>query len=86
MTVDDAIKCKIDFALPVLEDLNIKSFFLVYNSIFEGYPDNLEFFRYFRINYFSNIDTFYECFYFDLDEDLETFLKNNIDKIKSINI
>ena len=35
-TFDDAIKCQIDIALPVLEELKIKSFFFVYNSVFLG--------------------------------------------------
>ena len=30
ITFDDALKCQIDIALPVLEDLKIKSFFFVY--------------------------------------------------------
>jgi peptidoglycan/xylan/chitin deacetylase (PgdA/CDA1 family) len=56
LTFDDAIKCQIDIALPVLEDLKIKSFFFVYTSIFEEKPDNLEIFRYFRMNYFTRQD------------------------------
>ena len=63
ITFDDAIKCQIDIALPVLEELKIKSFFFVYTSMFEGKPDNLEFFRYFRMNYFDNVDEFYNNFY-----------------------
>ena len=50
LTFDDGIKCQIDVALPVLEDLKIKSFFFVYTSLFDGKPDNLEIFRYFRMN------------------------------------
>ena len=46
LTFDDAIKCQIDVALPVLEELKIKSFFFVYTSLFEGKADNLEIFRY----------------------------------------
>ena len=38
------------------------------------------------MNYFSNIDEFYESFYDVLDEDLENYLKNNGEKIKSIKI
>ena len=53
LTFDDAIKCQIDIALPILEELKIKSFFFVYTSMFEGKPDNLEFFRYFRMNFFK---------------------------------
>ena len=81
LTFDDAIKCQIDIALPVLEDLKIKSFFFVYTSVFEGKPDHLEIFRYFRMNYFNNINEFYKSFYEVLDEDLETFFKDNNKKI-----
>ena len=82
LTFDDAIKCQIDIALPVLEELKIKSFFFVYTSMFEGKPDNLEFFRYFRMNYFNSVDEFYDNFYKVLDKDLKSFFENNIDKIK----
>ena len=82
LTFDDALKCQIDIALPVLEELKIKGFFFVYTSIFEGKPDNLEVFRYFRMNYFNNIDKFYDAFYKILDKDLKKFFENNSDKIK----
>ena len=75
LTFDDAIKCQIDIALPVLEDLKIKSFFFVYTSIFEGKPDNLEFFRYFRMNYFKSVDEFYDNFYKFLDKNSDKILK-----------
>ena len=77
ITFDDSVKCQIDVALPVLEDLKIKSFFFVYTSIFEGKPDYLELFRYFRTNYFENINEFYEEFYDILDEDLNNFFLKN---------
>ena len=86
LTFDDAIKCQIDVALPVLEELKIKSFFFVYTSIFEGKPDNLEIFRYFRMNYFNNVDEFYNSFYQVLDKDLKTFFEDNNDKIKATKI
>ena len=82
LTFDDAIKCQIDIALPVLQDLKIKSFFFVYTSLFEGKPDNLEFFRYFRMNYFDNINQFYNEFYKILDVDLKSFFEKNKDTIK----
>ena len=63
LTFDDAIKCQIDVALSVLEDLKIKSFFFVYTSMFEGKPDNLEIFRYIRMNLFNSVDEFYMDFY-----------------------
>ena len=50
LTFDDTIKCQIDVALPVLEDLKIKSFFFVHTAVFGEKPDNLEIFRQFRTN------------------------------------
>ncbi len=83
LTFDDAIKSQIDIALPVLEDLKIKSFFFVYTSVFEGKPDNLEVFRYFRMNYFDNVNDFYNNFYKVLDKNLKNFFENNDEKIQS---
>lgn len=81
-TFDDAIKSQIDVALPVLEDLQIKSFFFVYTSIFEGQPDNLEIYRFFRTNYFESINKFYDEFYDFLGENLENFFNKNKKKIE----
>ena len=81
LTFDDAIKCQIDIALPILEELKIKSFFFVYTSIFEGKPDNLEIFRYFRNNFFNHVDEFYNDFYKVLDQDLNYFFETNFNKI-----
>ena len=85
-TFDDAIKCQIDIALPVLEDLKIKSFFFVYSSILEDNPDKLEIFRYFRTNCFTNINNFYDNFYSVLDKDLKNFFEDNFKKIQSLKI
>ncbi len=82
-TFDDGIKCQIDIALPVLEDLKIKSFFFTYTSMFEGNPDSLEIFRYFRMNFYNHVDQFYEEFYKYLNKDLKLFFKNNEKYIKS---
>tara|TARA_B110000211_G_scaffold234801_1_gene306374 strand:- start:1003 stop:1971 length:969 start_codon:yes stop_codon:yes gene_type:complete len=84
LTFDDAIKCQIDIALPVLEDLKIKSFFFVYSSLFDGSPDKLEVFRYFRMNYFVSVENFYENFYKVLNEDLNSFFIKYNDKIKNL--
>ncbi|WP_145596096.1 polysaccharide deacetylase family protein [Candidatus Pelagibacter sp. FZCC0015] len=83
LTFDDAIKSQVDIALPVLEELKIKSFFFVYSSIFEGIPDNLETFRYFRMNYFNNINNFYTEFYKFIEKDLNIFFERNISKLES---
>ena len=84
MTFDDAIKSQVDIALPVIEDLRIKSFFFVYTSIFEGKPDLLEVFRYFRMNFFDSVEQFYLNFYEILDENLSDFFKSKKMKISSI--
>ena len=83
LTFDDAIKCQIDVTLPVLEDLKIKSFFFVYTSMFEEKPDNLEIFRYFRMNYFNSVDEFYINFYKVLNTNLDEFFNKNKDVIKN---
>ena len=83
LTFDDAIKCQIDIALPVLEELKIKSFFFAHTSMFIGKPDNLEVFRHFRINYFDNVDEFYNNFYKVLNKDLKSFFDNNNKTINS---
>ena len=76
-TFDDAIKCQIDIALPVLEDLKFKSFFFVYTSIFENNPNYLEIYRYFRMNYFNSVNDFYINFFKILNKDLNKFFKKN---------
>ncbi len=81
LTFDDGIKCQIDIALPVLEELKIKSLFFVHTSIFEGKPNNLEIFRYFRLNYFNSVNKFYDEFYKVLDKDLNSFFEINKKKI-----
>jgi len=81
ITFDDALKCQIDIALPVLEELKIKSFFFVNTSIFEENPDALEIYRYFRNNYFNSIDDFYINFYKVLNKDLSGFFRLNEKKI-----
>ena len=77
LTFDDAIKCQYDIALPVLEDLKIKSFFFIYSSLFKGELTLLEVYRYFRMNYFNNIDEFYNYFFKLLNKDLSAFFKDN---------
>jgi len=86
LTFDDAIKCQIDIAVPILEEFNIKSFFFIYTSIFDGNPDKLEIFRYFRMNFFNNLDDFYKNFYIILEKDLSKFFEKNKKKINATKI
>ena len=82
-TFDDGLKSQFDIALPVLEEMKIKSFFFVYTSLFEKKPDNLEIFRYFRMNYFKTVDDFYKIFYEVVGKNLKNFFYKKQKKIKS---
>ena len=83
-TFDDGLKCQIDIALPVLSDLNIKSFFFIPTSNYENDPNYLEVYRYFRTTYYESINLFYEEFYKILDIDLQNFFKKKEKKINLI--
>ena len=80
ITFDHGMKCQIDIAVPVLEDHKIKSFFFPHTSIFEEKLD-LEVFRYFRTNYFENINEFYKSFFEFVDRNLTSFFKNHTQEI-----
>ena len=82
LTFDDSLRCQYDIALPVLEDLKIKSFFFIYSSALKGEPDPLEVHRYFRTNFFFNIDEFYDLFFKKINTDLSKFFNSNKKKIK----
>ncbi len=87
LTFDDSLKSQYDIALPVVEDLNIKSFFFVYSSALTKKPDFLEIFRHFRTNYFDNNDHFYKnflkiCINLIDKRKINSFLKKNEEEIK----
>ena len=82
LTFDDSLRCQYDIALPVLEDLKIKSFFFIYSSALKGETDPLEVHRYFRTNFFLNIDEFYDLFFKKINTDLSKFFNSNKKKIK----
>ena len=48
----------------------------------EGQPDNLEIFRFFRINQFEKIDNFYNKFYKFLNLETHNFLSSQKEKLK----
>lgn len=62
LTFDDALRCQIDVALPVMRDCGMTAFWFVYSSVFEGNIENLEIYRNFRTTAFKNIDEFYDQF------------------------
>lgn len=78
LTFDDALLCQIDVAAPILKKRNIQAFFFVYSSPFNGRPDFLEIFRYFRNVKFDSIDDFYKIFF----ENTELLFLNEYSKAK----
>ena len=79
-TFDDSLLCQYDVALPILEDFNIKSFFFLYSSIYDGKPDMLEVYRYFRMNFFDEIDKFYEVFFDFFQKNTNYYNLDNFNK------
>ena len=62
-TFDDCLKSQFDIAFPVMEELNIKGFFFVYSSALKNISSLFEVYRHFRMNFYSDIEVFYEEFY-----------------------
>lgn len=63
LSFDDGLLCQYDVAIPILGERDLDAFFFVYSSAFKNEPDNLEIFRYFRVNGFAKIDDFYDQFF-----------------------
>lgn len=83
LTFDDGSKTQFDIALNVLNDFKLKGFFFIPSNIFSNKPDYLEIYRFFRNNYFQNIEEFYLKFFEKINKDVEKFIfknKNNINK------
>lgn len=62
LTFDDALLCQYEIALPVLEANGLTAFWFVYSSVFNGHPERLESFRYFRVTQFPDVEEFYQQF------------------------
>jgi len=62
LTFDDALRCQVDVALPVLRARDIQAFWFVYSSVFEGGAETLEIFRYFRTVAFTDFNHFHAEF------------------------
>ncbi len=62
LTFDDALKCQLDVALPVLKAMGLTAFWFVYSGVFQGKQEVLEIYRHFRTTAFENIDDFYTEF------------------------
>ena len=62
LTFDDALRCQLDIALPVMRQLGLTAFWFVYSSVFEGQRERLEIYRRFRDTGFATMDDFYAAF------------------------
>ena len=83
LTFDDGIKSQFDVALPVLEDLKIKSFFFIQSSIIKNKSDMIEVYRYFRTKFFKNVDEFYSLFFKICKKDINKFFRKKKSLINS---
>ncbi len=60
LTFDDALRCQMDVAKPVMDSLGLTGFWFVYSAVFEGQIGKLETYRYFRT--MKGVDDFYRSF------------------------
>jgi peptidoglycan/xylan/chitin deacetylase (PgdA/CDA1 family) len=64
LTFDDALRCQLDVALPVLKEFGLSGFWFVYTGhIFDGQLPRLELYRHFRITQYKDVTDFYADFF-----------------------
>ena len=85
-TFDDGLKSQFDIALPVLEDQKIKSFFFVNTTNYTENQNYIELFRFFRNNFFKNMNEFYNEFFRYIDMDLNSFFRKERNTIKILKL
>lgn len=62
LTFDDALRCQLDIAKPVLDELGLTGFWFVHTSMLEGEYSRLEVYRQFRETCFDSLIQFYSAF------------------------
>jgi peptidoglycan/xylan/chitin deacetylase (PgdA/CDA1 family) len=63
LTFDDGLLCQFEIALPVLERHNLRAFWFVYSSVFDGHVSKFEVYRAFRTTCFGEVEEFYDLFF-----------------------
>lgn len=63
ITFDDGLKCQYDICMPILEKYDLKCFWFVYSSVFEGNISKFAIYSCFIVRYFKNINDFYNLFF-----------------------
>lgn len=81
LTFDDTNPTQVDIALPILKKLKIKAFFFLNTAPIKGNFDKLELYRFFRNNYFKNVNVFYDNFYNYTPKNVFEYLKKSKKKI-----
>ena len=71
ITFDDGLLSQYKIAFPILKELGIKAFWFIYTSILEGKLETLEIFRQFRTAEFDDIDSFYQLFFLEVENEYE---------------
>ncbi len=85
-TFDDGLKSQFDIALPVLQDYKIKSFFFVNTTNYTDNYNYIELFRFFRNNFFKNMNEYYKEFFQYIDKDFNPFLKKEQNTLKKLKL
>ena len=62
VSFDDNLRCQWEIALPVLRRRNLTAFWFIPTSVFEGFPERTELYRYFRTHGFPDLQEFYAAF------------------------
>lgn len=81
LSFDDSLLCQYEIALPVLDKYDLTAFWFVYSSVLNGGTEKLEIYRKFRTISFSDIESFYERFFLEVNnssycKDVELSLKH----------
>lgn len=89
LTFDDGLKCHKDIVAKVLNKYDLKGIFFIYTSIFDKNPNLFECYRFFRLTYFKNINSFYKLFFLKAEnvisqKKIKSFLNKNKQKIISL--
>lgn len=63
LTFDDGLRCQYDVCMPILEKYDLKCFWFVYSSVFEGSLAKFAIYSCFIARYFEDVNNFYQLFF-----------------------
>lgn len=70
LTFDDGLYSQFEVAFPVLRKYGLTAFWFINTNVLGGDFEHPFIYKYFRDNYFKNMDEYYKCF-FEMDINLE---------------